>query len=97
MLQTAPCFGATSQIVQEVELLRQWLITCEITLKKALRCKIVGEATEAVVESLRKIFVQHKIIDGKMFLLGEDAAALRSLLDMAKVTESYKRILCWNC
>ncbi len=40
---------------------------------------------EDVVKSLRKIFVPHKIIDGKVVLSGEDAAALAFTLGYGTV------------
>jgi DNA polymerase II large subunit len=60
---------------QEVETLRKWLSTCEIALEDDFARKVMGEADDAVVALLRKIFVQHKIVDGKIVLTGEDAAA----------------------
>ncbi len=61
--------------VQELELLREWLTTCEVTREADVAIKIVGEASDAATSSLRKIFVQHKIVDGKIMLVSEEAAA----------------------
>jgi DNA polymerase II large subunit len=69
---------------QEVELLRQWLTTCEVTLEEGFATKIAGDAFDSLIFLLRKIFVQHKIIDGKIFLKGEDAAAFAFALGYGK-------------
>ena len=61
--------------VQEVESLRNWLVSCDVTAVNGGVSKISGPAIDDVVKSLRKIFVPHKIVDGKVVLMGEDAAA----------------------
>jgi DNA polymerase II large subunit len=71
--------------IEEVELLRQWLTTCEVTLEDGFACKIVGEASNAVIGCLRKIFVQHRNVDGKISLVGEDAATLAFTLGYGKM------------
>jgi DNA polymerase II large subunit len=71
--------------IEEVELLRQWLTTCEITLEEGFACKIEGGASDAVIGCLRKIFVQHKSIAGKISLVGEDAATLAFTLGYGKM------------
>jgi DNA polymerase II large subunit len=70
--------------IEEVELLRQWLTTSEVSMEDGFACKIVGEASSAVIECLRKIFVQHKIISGKIFIVGEEASALAFSLGYGK-------------
>ncbi len=62
--------------VQEVEILRKWLFSCNISLQENSEAKILGPITDEVVKILRKIFVPHKIIDGKILLTGEDAVTL---------------------
>ena len=76
-------WGSISNL-REIELLRQWLTNCEVTLNESFASKIVGEASDAVIESLRKIFVQHKIFDGKIVLVGEDAASFGFSLGYGK-------------
>ena len=61
--------------VQEVESLRNWLVSCDVTTVNGGVSKISGPAIDDVVKSLRKIFISHKIVDGKVALMGEDAAA----------------------
>ena len=70
--------------VQEVELLRQWLTACEVKLEDGFARKVVGEACDAIVVSLRRIFVQHKIVDGKIILVDEEAAAFAFSLGYGK-------------
>jgi DNA polymerase II large subunit len=76
-------WGSISNL-REIELLRQWLTNCEVTLNESFASKIVGEVSDAVIESLRKIFVQHKIFDGKIVLVGEDAASFGFSLGYGK-------------
>ena len=70
--------------VQEVESLRKWLTKCDVTVDDDFACKIAGGVDDAVFVLLRKIFVQHKIVDGKVVLVGEDAAALAFSLGYGK-------------
>ncbi len=76
-------WGSISNLT-EIELLRRWLTNCEVTLNESFASKIVGDVSEAVIESLRKIFVQHKIFDGKIVLVGEDAASFGFSLGYGK-------------
>ena len=62
--------------VTEVDVLRNWLGCCEITSEDGVASKITGAASDDAVKTLRKIFVPYKIVDGKVVLSGEDAAAL---------------------
>jgi DNA polymerase II large subunit len=70
--------------VQEVALLKAWLDACEVNLNEGTACRITGTADEAVVGLLRKILVPHKILDGKVVVTGEDAAALAFSLGYGK-------------
>lgn len=62
--------------VQEVECLRQWLICCDVTLEDGVASKVTGTMSDDVAKSLRRIYAPHKIVDGKIVLCAEDAAAL---------------------
>jgi DNA polymerase II large subunit len=62
--------------VVEVDALRKWLVCCEITMEDGVACKITGMASDDAAEALRKIFAPYRIVDGKIVLSGEDAAAL---------------------
>ncbi len=70
--------------MEEVELLRRWLTTCEVSMEDGFACKIVGEASSTVIGCLRKIFVQHRIVAEKIFLVGEEASALAFSLGYGK-------------
>ena len=86
---TSTLFWGNLSTPQDVELLRQWLATCEVKMDDGVAGKIVGEATEAALCLLRKIFVQHKVVDGKIVLVDEDAAAFAFSLGHGK-TQSYQ-------
>ncbi len=86
----APCctlFWGNLSIVQDVELLKQWLTTCEVIMDEGFATKILGENRTDVVGYLRKIFAQHKIVDNKIILVDEDAAALAFSLGYSKTKD----------
>ncbi len=62
--------------VPEVELLRTWLSSCEVSFEDGVVCMISGEANEETVKILRRILAPHKIVDNKVVLGGQDASAL---------------------
>src|SRR3990170_6246305 len=61
--------------LQEVELLHGWLSTCDLSADVGVVSKIIGEFEPTVVQALRKIFVPHRFLDGKVILEGDDASA----------------------
>jgi DNA polymerase II large subunit len=61
--------------VQEVELLKKWLASSKVALEDSVVRKITGEVNDSVVGLLRKILAPHKILDNRLLLEGEDAAA----------------------
>jgi len=73
---TATLFWTSLSVVQEVESLQKWLASSDVKVEDGLVSEITGSMIEDVVKSLRKIFVPHKIIEDKVVLSGEDAAAL---------------------
>src|SRR5208283_2671843 len=73
---TRTFFWSSLSTVEEVELLKKWLTSCEVAFEDGVVCKISGEATEDVVRLLRLIFAPHKLISNKILLEGEEAAAL---------------------
>jgi DNA polymerase II large subunit len=77
-------FWTSLSSVQEVGLLKQWLTSSEVELKEGVVCKIIGGGNDSVVGLLRKIFAPHKIVDGKILLEGEDAAAFAFCLGYGK-------------
>ena len=60
---------------QEVEVLQKWLACCDVIVKNGVASKITGPENNEVVKTLRKILVPHRIVEGKVVLYGEDAAA----------------------
>jgi DNA polymerase II large subunit len=70
--------------VEEVELLAKWLTNSQVTFEEGFACKIIGDGNETVIDALRKIFIQHKIIEQKIVLTGEDAAAFGFTLGYGK-------------
>jgi DNA polymerase II large subunit len=68
-------FWSSLSTIQEVELLRNWLASSEITMDDGVVCRIVGEVNQDVVVLLRKIFAPHKIVKNKILMEGEDAVA----------------------
>ncbi len=69
-------FWGSLSCVQEVELLKKWLDSCEVAYKDGVVCRICGEANEDAVRLLRRIFAPHKLVNNKIILDGEDAVAL---------------------
>src|SRR3989337_1294860 len=61
--------------LQEVELLHKWLSTCELSVDVGVVSNIIGTFEPTVVQALRKIFVPHRFLDGKVVLEGDDACA----------------------
>ena len=82
---TATLFWTNLCVVQEVECLQKWLVSSVVKVEEGIVSEITGSVIEDVVKSLRKIFIPHKIIDGKVVLLGEDAAALSFTLGYGTV------------
>ena len=97
-------FWSSLSAVQEVELLKKWLASCEVSVEDGVVCKILGEANEDVVALLRKILAPHKLVDDKILLEGEDAAALAfclgygttKMIDIAQTaTVFWKQLVCF--
>ncbi len=61
--------------VPEVEALRKWLATCDVTCTDGVVTKITGITGDDIVKSLRKCFIPHKFVEGKVTMSGEDAAS----------------------
>jgi DNA polymerase II large subunit len=85
-------FWTSLDTVQEVESLQKWLVSSDVKVENGTIYEIIGSPSEDVVKSLRKIFVPHKIINGKVVLSGEDAAALGFTLGYGKIRlDEYRR------
>jgi DNA polymerase II large subunit len=68
-------FWSNASSIQDVEILRKWLSTAEVTHKNGFVNKIVGPHRPNVTQLLRKVFVPHQLINGNLSLEGEDACA----------------------
>jgi DNA polymerase II large subunit len=60
---------------RDVELLQKWLACCDVTFEDGLASKIAGPTSDEAVKALHKILAPHRILNGKVVLTGEDAAA----------------------
>jgi DNA polymerase II large subunit len=69
-------FWTSLSTIQEVEALRKWFANCDVVLEEGIARKIIGNLNDVVVQALRKIFAPHKILEGKIVLVNEEAAAL---------------------
>ena len=73
-----PCatfFWSSLSTVQEVEQLKTWLGSSEITMDDGVVCRIVGNLNPEVAALLRKIFVPHRVDGDKVVLDGDEAVA----------------------
>jgi DNA polymerase II large subunit len=68
-------FWSNLSSLQEIEILRKWLSTSEVTLEEGFACKIVGALEQNVTQALKEILAPHTLVDGKLVLEGEDASA----------------------
>ena len=68
-------FWSNLSSIKEIVLLQKWLSAAEVLLEDGVARKIAGAMEPNVVQALRKIFVPHRILEGKVVLEGEDACA----------------------
>ena len=61
--------------VEELKLLRRWLLSSEIQRQDGIVHKIAGEMEAKVKRSLETICIPHKVLDGRIVVDGEDAHA----------------------
>ena len=79
-------FWSSLSTVQEVELLKRWLTSSQVSFEDGVVCKILGEANEETVRLLRRILAPHRIRDKSILLEGQDAAALAFCLGYGNAT-----------
>ncbi len=73
-----PCFTffwSNLASLEELRMLRIWLVNSEIIREDGLVCKIVGEMRSTVKEALDTICLPHKVSDGKIIVENDDAYA----------------------
>ena len=81
-------FWTNLSSIEDVELLKQWLDSSEVLLKESVACRIVGSFSDDVARVLKKILCPHKIVDDKILLEGEDAAAFAFSLGYGKTAKA---------
>ncbi|HMK95356.1 MAG TPA: DNA polymerase II large subunit [Candidatus Limnocylindrales bacterium] len=81
-------FWSSLTTVQEVELLENWLASSEMTMDDGAVCRIAGKHDQEVAVLLRKILAPHKIVNDKILIEGEDAAAFAFSLGYGNATMS---------
>ncbi len=69
-------FWSNLPSTEDVKLIKDWLSKAEVTGISEPSASIVGAAEQAVVLALRKIFLPHRLVDGRVLVVGEDASAL---------------------
>ncbi len=69
-------FWSNLSSIQELEMLRKWLSNSEVTLEGDAVRKVAGPMEPSVAQALRKAFVPHRVLDGKIILENDDASAL---------------------
>jgi DNA polymerase II large subunit len=68
-------FWSNLASLEELELLRNWLVNSEIVCEDGFVRKIVGEAGSNVKKSLETICLPHKVLDDKIVVEDDDAHA----------------------
>jgi len=61
--------------IEELRLLRKWLLNSEILCENESVRKIAGEMEVNVKKALETIYLPHKVLDGKIVVEGDDANA----------------------
>jgi DNA polymerase II large subunit len=85
-------FWTSLSTVQEVDCLRNWLSTCDVTQTDGFASKITGTTSDDIVTLLRKALVPHKIVESNVVIEGEDAAVFAFTLGFGtpRLTESFE-------
>jgi len=73
-------FWSNLSSVEEVKLLRNWVLNSEIQREDGVVRKIVGEMETSVKQALEMIYLPHKVSGGKIVIEGDDAYAFASCL-----------------
>jgi DNA polymerase II large subunit len=76
-------FWSNLASIQEFENLRKWLADAEVKLEDRIACRIVGNQDENVIQALRKIFLPHTVVEDKIIIEEEEAAAFAFCLGYA--------------
>jgi DNA polymerase II large subunit len=76
-------FWSNLTSVEDVTLLRKWLLNSEVQTKVDIVCRIGGEIDTSVKRALELICLPHKVSDGKIIIVNDDAQALAFCLGYA--------------
>ena len=68
-------FWSNLASIEELGLLRKWLLDSEVQHEDGVVRKIVGEMDTSIKHSLETIYLPHKVSNGKIIIEGEDAHA----------------------
>lgn len=82
--------------INELEILRTWLFNSKIELKGESICRIVGNVEEGVKKALEKIYIPHKVLDGKIVIENQEASAFAfclGFMDRGRTFSSAKNVL----
>jgi len=66
-------FWSNLASIEELKLLRKWLLNSEIQSENGLVRKIIGEVEANIKQVLETICLPHKVSDGRILVEGEDA------------------------
>jgi DNA polymerase II large subunit len=69
-------FWSNTPSVEELSLLRKWVLNSEVQIEGTVVGKITGPADASVKHSLELIWLPHKIVQDKIVIEGEEAHAL---------------------
>ncbi len=69
-------FWSNLTSVEDVALLRKWLLNSEVQTEGGVVCGIIGEMNSGVKSALELIYLPHKMSDGKIIITDDDAQAL---------------------
>jgi DNA polymerase II large subunit len=74
-LHPSSTFFWGSITIQDIWLLRKWLTASKVVFSGDMVCRVVGDFDNAVIAAMKKILIQHFILDNKVVLEDDEAAA----------------------
>lgn len=78
-------FWSNLTSIEDVKMLRAWLVSSRVKHENGLICEIVGDNDPKVKRALEAIYLPHKILDGKIVIGGEEAHAFAVCLRYGSV------------
>ncbi len=79
-------FWSHLKAIDDLELLRKWLDSAELSVDDGIAFRIVGDFVAEVKETLEAICLPHSIVDGKIVVEGDDAGAFAFSLGYGRET-----------